>query len=74
MPRRPYGLSSDPQGVIRRYNAYRDLRKKEPDNEALFAHLIGVLIRLDLAENYDQICERLSPTEPRVSSKSLSTS
>ena len=66
LPRRPYGLSSDPQGVIRRYNAYRDLRKKEPDNEALFAHLIGVLIRLDLAENYDQICERLTPLAHRA--------
>jgi hypothetical protein len=66
LPARPYGLSSDPQGVIRRYNAYKDLRKRDPDNEDLFAHLVGTLIRLNLAENYEQICERVTPLAHRA--------
>lgn len=66
LPARPYGLSSDPQGVIRRYNAYIDLRKRNPDSEDLFAHLIGTLIRLNLAENYEQICERVTPLAHRA--------
>lgn len=66
LPARPYGLSSDPQGVIRRHNAYRNLRRQNPDDEALFSHLIGVLVRLDRAENYEQICERITPIAHRA--------
>lgn len=61
MPARPYGLSSDPQGVTSRRNTYRNLRRTDPDNPELFPLLVGALVRLDRADNYDAICDRLVP-------------
>ena len=42
------------------------MRKRDPDNQQLFEHLIGCLVRLDRAENYGQICDRIGPIARRA--------
>ena len=55
VPEKPYLLSSDPQGIVRRKLEFEDLSRRDPDNAHLFNLLVGMLIRLDKAENFDRI-------------------
>jgi len=51
--------SSDPDGVKRRLGRLERLRRTDGDGEEIMALLVGVLIRLDRAENYYEITEQL---------------
>ena len=59
VPEAAHTSSSDPAGVRARLNRFDYLRRTTPDSEELLGHLAGVLLRLDRAENYDELVERV---------------
>jgi len=60
IPEEAYTLSSDPAGVRARLAAFEQLRRREPDSDALLGSLAGILIRLDAAQEYESIVERIA--------------
>ena len=59
VPERAHFLSSDPAGVRARLNRCEYTRRHAPDSEELLGYLVGVLIRLDRSEDYDEFVERV---------------
>ncbi len=59
IPDRPYLKSSDPQGVRARLYRYETLRRQDPDSLQLFTLLAAILIRLDRADTYPDLVERI---------------
>lgn len=57
VPERPVTSSSDPQGLSLRLRKFKELQQHDPNSKRQFTFLASVLIRLDGAENYDQLCE-----------------
>ncbi|MBT3343748.1 MAG: hypothetical protein HN712_03600 [Gemmatimonadetes bacterium] len=70
VPEQPYKLSSDPQALHRRLDAFRRLLQDDPDSAELLTLAAGVLIRLDEAENYAELVgvvhELGSPATPAL--------
>ena len=66
VPEKPYDLSSDPQGVLRRKLEYDRLSVKDPDNPQVFDLLTGMLIRLDQAKNYEDITAAIATLGTRA--------
>ncbi len=66
IPDRPYTKSSDPQGVSARFSRYEQMKKKDPDNEALIPLLAGILIRLDKTENFEEYLEAAASLGTRI--------
>lgn len=59
VPERAHTLSTDPAGVRARLNRYEYMRRQAPDSEELLGFLVGVLIRLDRADEYEDFVERV---------------
>lgn len=59
VPERAHFLSSDPAGVRARLNRCEYTRRHAPDSEELLGYLVGVLIRLDRSDDYDEFVERV---------------
>jgi len=59
VPERPTRLSHDPQRLRARWHAFEQNRAVDGSNPDLLAHLAGVLMRLDRAENYGQLVEEV---------------
>ena len=55
IPEAAYRLSSDPQAVRRRVDEFRRLRRDDPDSEGLLPLAAAIFIRLDEAENYQDL-------------------
>ena len=62
IPEQAYRLSSDPQAVNARFLQAEQLRRREPDSEALLPLLAGILLRLDQAPNYAVLVEYVGST------------
>lgn len=60
VPDEAYALSSDPAGVRARLAGFEQLWRREPDSEELLGCLAGILIRLDAAEGYEDMVERIA--------------
>ncbi|HIG54333.1 MAG TPA: hypothetical protein EYG11_21015 [Candidatus Latescibacteria bacterium] len=59
VPERAHLLSTDPSGVRARLNRYDYTRREAPDSEQLLGYLVGVLIRLDRSQQYEDLVERV---------------
>lgn len=57
IPEQAYRTSSDPQALYRRLEAFRRLRRDEPDSQDLLPLAAGILVRLDGAPNYAQLID-----------------
>lgn len=64
VPERPYRLSSDPHAVRSRLDQFEHLRRDNPDDDGLFTLVVGILVRLDLADNYRYLLERIQSVPP----------
>jgi len=60
VPDQPHSLSSDPAGVRARLNRCEYMRRHAADSEELLDLLVGVLIRLDRFEEYDELVQKVA--------------
>ena len=67
VPENAYTLSTDPSGVRARLNRFDFMRRNRPDDEAVLRCIASVLMRLDRAENYEELVQRvISIGEPAI--------
>ncbi|HJP31871.1 MAG TPA: hypothetical protein QGF95_15090 [Candidatus Latescibacteria bacterium] len=59
VPDNAHTLSSDPAGVRARLNRFDYLRRRSPDSEQLLVLVVGVLIRLDRMDEYEDMIQRV---------------
>lgn len=57
IPEQAYRTSSDPQALYRRLEAFRRLRRDEPDSQELLPLVAGIFVRLDGAPNYAELID-----------------
>jgi len=72
IPDKPYRLSSDPHAVRSRLDQFERLRRDKPDDDGLFVLIVGILVRLDLADNYRYLLDRIPAVPSEISEPALS--
>ena len=66
IPEQPYRLSSDPQALQNRLLKLQQLRRSRPDAEEQFELIAGIILRLDKADDYAELLEKLEPLKDRI--------
>ena len=59
IPEPAYRFTSEPQSVRRRFDDLQRLRQDDPDSQEQFLMLADIFVRLDQAENYEELIQHV---------------